>query len=238
MERVLKNKLHFFFFFFSLIAYGHIAWSYDPLQYESQQNEIPEPLKDVGIKENLGLDLSRMNLKFTDDDGKVRPLSYWLNQGRPIILSLVYFNCPSLCSLHLNGVFEGLEKLSFMPGKDYTLLALSFALGETYDLAAAKKVTYLERYKLPQESGGVHFLTGEESDVKKLAESVGFTYKWDESSKEWAHASAAILITPEGVISRYLHGVHFEPKTFRLSLVEASKGMIGDIIDQVVLFSL
>lgn len=210
--------------------------AYDPTEYESQQNEIPKELEGVGIEEKLGTDLSKLQIKLVDSAGNTKPLGAWLNKERPVILSLVYFSCPSLCNLHLNGVLDALKQLSLKAGQDYDLLAVSFDPKETPELAAAKKYTYLESYKIPQAGDGVHFLTGDENSLKILADSIGFKYKWDAKSKEWAHASAAVILTPEGVVSRYLHGVYIEPKTFRLSLVEASKGLVGDIIDSVVLF--
>lgn len=212
------------------------AQAYDPSEYESKSNDLPRQLENVGIKEQLGADLDKLGLKFTDDSGVERSLSTFLHQQRPVILSLVYFNCPSLCNLHLNGVLDALAQLSLVPGKDYDLLAVSFDPTENSDLAAAKKYTYQEKYNFPDNAKGIHFLTGNESAVKTLAESVGFTYKWDDKANEWAHASAAVLLTPKGVVSRYLHGVYFEPKTFRLSIIEASAGKVGDIIDSVMLF--
>ena len=212
------------------------AQAYDPTEYESKSNDLPRQLENVGIKEQLGVNLDQLGLSFTDDDGVQRPLSSFLHQQRPVILSLVYFNCPSLCNLHLNGVLDALAQLSLVAGKDYDLLAVSFDSKENSDLAAAKKFTYQEKYNFPDNAKGIHFLTGTEDAVKTLAESVGFTYKWDDKANEWAHASAAVLLTPAGVVSRYLHGVYFEPKTFRLSIIEASAGKVGDIIDSVMLF--
>src|SRR5690606_30189228 len=117
-------------------------------------------------------------------------------------------------------------------------VALSIDPREDSDLASAKKHTYMEEFLNSDatKAQGIHFLTGTEENIKKLAEEVGFKYKWVEENKEWAHASAAILSTPQGKISRYLHGVHFDPKTFRLSVVEASKGVIGTISDTFALF--
>lgn len=177
-----------------------------------------------------------MPVQLADEDGKVRPLKEFITHGRPTILSLVYYSCPSLCNLHLNAVLDALKQLSLVAGKDYELVAVSFDPKEKSDLAAAKKYTYQEKYNFPDDARAIHFLTGDESSLKNLADAVGFKYKWDNEAKEWAHASAAVILTPDGVVSRYLHGVYFEPKTFRLSIVEASKGMVGDVVDSVMLF--
>ena len=212
------------------------ALSYDPTQTEREQNEIPKELRNIGIDEKLGHNLKDLSIQLVDDDGTPRKFGDLLTPRRPIILSLVYFNCPSLCNLHLNGVLDSLQQISLKPGEDYEILAVSFDPQENSDLAAAKKLTYLAKYEFLKKGEGIHFLTGDENSLKTLADTIGFKYKWDETSKEWAHASAAVIITPEGTISRYLHGVYFEPKTFRLSIVEASKGLIGSVIDSVMLF--
>lgn len=222
--------------FLVLLGFFSAAKAYDPMEYESKNNDLPKQIENVGIKERLGADLNKLQISLTNEDGETKPISDYFHQQRPVILSLVYFSCPSLCNLHLNSVLDTLKQLSLVAGKDYDLLAVSFDPKETSDLAAAKKYNYQEKYDFPDNGKGIHFLTGSESAVKTLAESVGFSYKWDEKANEWAHASAAVLLTQSGVVSRYLHGVYFEPKTFRLSIIEASMGKVGDIIDSVVLF--
>lgn len=212
------------------------AFAYDPKQTESESTELPQELKDVGITEQNGARLDKLNLNLKDENGQAVTLNTYLTRGRPVILSLVYYSCPSLCNLHLNGVLDALKQLTLVPGKDYELLAVSFDPKEDSTLAAAKKVTYQEKYEFPNNAQGIHFLTGDENSVKTLADAIGFKYKWEDKTKEWAHASAAVLITPEGVVSRYLHGVYFDPKTFRLSIVETSKGMVGTISDSIMLF--
>lgn len=223
-------------FFILFFCWAPTSFSYDPLQTEREQNEVPQQLKDIGIDEKLGKNLAASQINLVDDDGSSKKLSQLLTPHRPVILSLVYFNCPSLCNLHLNGVLDSLQQLTLKPGQDYEILAISFDAKENSDLAAAKKQTYLDKYSFLQKGEGIHFLTGDENSLKTLADTIGFKYKWDETSKEWAHASAAVIITPDGVISRYLHGVYFEPKTFRLSIVEASQGLVGTIVDSVMLF--
>ncbi|MBY0383804.1 SCO family protein [bacterium] len=218
--------------FFSSLA----LFAYDPAESESLNNDLPKQIKDVGITEQLGKNLREISAEFTDETGQKQSLLKWVSPQRPTILSLVYFNCPSLCNLHLNAVLDALKQLSLVAGKDYDLLAVSFDSKETSDLAAAKKYNYQQKYQFPEEGRGIHFLTGDENSVKILADAIGFKYKWDDKAKEWAHASAAVLLTPEGQISRYLHGVYFEPKTFRLSIVEASQGKVGSVVDSIMLF--
>jgi protein SCO1/2 len=204
-------------------------------QVGAVSNEVPREFQNVGITEKNG-DTVDPTLTFTDDTGKKVVLGDYFNKKKPIILSMVYFNCPNLCNLHLNGLTDGLKQMDWTIGDKFEVLSVSIESKETPELAAAKKVSYLEEYGRKDSAPGWHFLTGEDSQIKKLASQVGFGYKWDEASKQYAHASAAIVLTPEGKISRYLHGITFEPKTLRLSMVEASHGQIGEIIDHFVLF--
>lgn len=200
-------------------------------------SEKPQELDNVGILEKNG-DQIDLDLEFTDDTGKTVKLGEYFSKNKPVILSMVYFNCPSLCNLHLNGVTEALRQLNdeWTIGDKFEFLSITIDPKEDYKLAAAKKESYIQSYGREEAAKGWHFLTGSDDQIKKLATQVGFNYKWMPDVQEYAHASAAIIITPEGKISRYLHGVGFDPNTIRLSLVEASKGLIGDIIDKFVLY--
>ncbi len=232
-RRLNKRALVFLWLFFGATPFSH---SYDPAETESLNNDLPRQIENIGITEQLGKNLRSLSTQFVDENGKSNLLDKWISPQRPTIVSLVYFNCPSLCNLHLNAVLDTLNQLSLVAGQDYELLAVSFDPKETSDLAAAKKYNYQQKYDFPENGKGIHFLTGDENSVKILADAIGFKYKWDDKAKEWAHASAAVLLTPEGQISRYLHGVYFDPKTFRLSIVEASRGLVGNIVDSVMLF--
>ena len=219
------------------VLFAGYAFAYVPKEEVGVQNELPDAVENVGIDENLNSQLPGQ-LQFKDDNGNQISLNQYLNQDKPVILSLVYYYCPSLCNLHLKGVFDVFSQMQLQPGKDFEFVAVSIDSREDSDLANAKKATYMEEFLNSDatKAQGIHFLTGTEENIKKLAQEVGFKYKWVEENKEWAHASAAIISTPQGKISRYLHGVHFEPKTFRLSVVEASKGVIGTITDSFALF--
>lgn len=234
----LRRPLNKRAFIFLWLLFGATSFvrAYDPAESESLNNDLPRQIEGIGITEQLGKNLRKLNIEFVDENDKKQSIDQWISTQRPTILSLVYFNCPSLCNLHLNAVLDTLNQLSLAAGKDYDLLAISFDPRETSDLAAAKKYNYQQKYDFPENGKGIHFLTGDENSVKNLADAVGFKYKWDDKAKEWAHASAAVLLTPEGQISRYLHGVYFDPKTFRLSIVEASRGLVGNVVDSVMLF--
>jgi protein SCO1/2 len=151
-----------------------------------------------------------------------------------VILSLVYFSCPGLCNFHLNGLTDGMKKMDWQIGDKFQVVSLSIDPREGSELASKKKETYIKLLGKPEAANGWHFLTADEPVIKKLAATVGFKYRWDEKNKEWAHASAAIIVTPDGKISRYLHGILFEPKDLKLALLEASNGKIGTLTDRLV----
>ncbi|MEQ1875926.1 MAG: SCO family protein [Bdellovibrionia bacterium] len=195
-------------------------------------NEMPPELKGIGITENLGGKVD-LDLMFTDDAGKSVRLGEYFKGNRPVLLSLVYYGCPNLCNFYLNGLMESLQNLKSVPGRDFELVMVSIDPTEDAALATAKKENYRKEYKVP---GEWHFLTGKEPAIKALAKQVGFGYRWDEESQQFAHTSAAIVVTPAGEISRYLTGIMFDSTTLRLSLVEASKNHIGTLLDKVILF--
>jgi len=203
-------------------------------QVGAVSNEVPKELENVGITEQNGAQVDP-NLAFTDDTGKKITLGDYFNKKKPILLSMVYFNCPSLCNLHLNGLNDGLKQLDWAIGDKFEVVSVTMDPREDHELAAGKKETYIKEYGREESAKGWHFLTGDNSQIKELAKQIGFGYRWDEASQQYAHSSAAIVLTPEGKISRYLHGITFDPKTVRLSMVEASSGQIGEIVDHLVL---
>jgi protein SCO1/2 len=201
-------------------------------------SEVPEELKDVGITEKIGetLDLSLM---VTTEKGEVVPLSTFFTKHKPVILSPIYFNCPGLCNFHLNGLVETLQKVDWSPMSKFEVVAFSFDANENQgsrETALKKKQNYLKLYDRKGTDEGWHFVTADAETVKKVTETVGFKFKWNETAKEWSHASAAIVISPEGKISRYLHGIMFEPRDVKLALNEAADGKVGGIVDSAMLF--
>lgn len=210
--------------------------TYTGKQAPPNSAEVPPELKGVGITQKVG-DSIDLNLQVRDEKtGELRTLGSYFHSHKPVMLSPVYFNCPGLCSFHFNGVIEGLQKVDWNPGEKFEVIAFSFDSKEQPPLGQAKKENYMKMYNRPGTENGFHFLTASEETVQKLMASVGFGFRWNEQANEWSHASAAIVITPDGKISRYLHGIAFEPKDMKLALNEASNGKIGNIIDSVVLF--
>lgn len=198
----------------------------------------PPVLKDVGIDQLLTQQVP-LDLEFKDQTGKVVKLRDYFG-NKPIILSLVYYDCPQLCNLTLNGLMNVLKTLPMKAGKDFVSLTVSFDPKEKPELAAQKRDAYLQKLANPELNGGWHFLTGEEAAIQALTRSVGFRFVWDPVSKQYAHSSALVVLTPEGKISRYFYPgdvlSNFEPRDIRFGLLDAAGGKIGSLADQVILY--
>jgi protein SCO1/2 len=203
----------------------------DPLQNIGQR---PELLKDVGIDQNLNDEIP-LDLMFRDEHGKPVELAQYFG-SKPVILTLVYYNCPMLCTQVLNGLDRALKQIPMDIGKDYNVVTVSIDPSERPVLAEAKQAMYVGMYGRPGAADGWHFLTGDEREIKQLARAVGFRYAYDAESKQFAHASAIMMLTPEGRMSRYFYGIQYSERDIRLGLVEASQGKISSPIDQVLLF--
>jgi protein SCO1 len=192
-------------------------------------------LKQVGVEQRLNNQVP-LDLTFRDESGREVKLGEYFKNDKPVLLTLVYYECPMLCSQVLNGVVGTLEAVTFTPGKEFEVVTVSFDPREGPELAAKKKETYLKRYRRENAGVGWHFLTGDEASIDALAESVGFRYVWDEESKQFAHASAIMVLTPQGRLSHYFYGIDYSPKDLRLALVEASEGKIGSPVDALILY--
>jgi len=197
-------------------------------------NMRPPGLKHVGIEQNLNEQIPS-NLTFRDETGKTVQLSDYFGK-RPMILNLVYYQCPMLCSEVLSGLTSAMRILKFDVGKDYDVLTISFDPKETPEMAAAKKAEYLKRYGRAGAAEGWHFLTGPQSSIDALTKAAGYQYEYDVNTGQYAHATAIMVLTPEGKIAQYYYGVEFAPKDLRLGLVQASQGKIGTVVDEVLLY--
>ena len=202
-----------------------------PLTAESK----PSELVGVGIDEKLGHDLD-LNLKFKDEQGQIVTLGSFFQSGVPVIISPVYFSCPGLCNFHLNGLTDGLKGMDWTIGDKFKVLSISFDSKETPDLAAKKKETYVKLYGRPGIESSWHFLTSDKETINAFTKAIGFKFHWNEKANDWAHASAAIVVSPKGVITRYLPGILFEPNDIKLAVIEGGKGQIGTFVDQLVLY--
>jgi len=222
----------------ALLAFSFLPSAHADLSNpgELAANEPVKELQGVGIDEKLG-EVLDLNLSFKDENGEAVTLAkYFHADGVPVIISPVYFSCPGLCNFHLNGLVDALKLMDWSAGQKFRVLAISFDSKEGPDVALKKKANYMKVYDRPGTEAGWSFLTADEATVKAVTSALGFKFKWSEEAKEWAHASAAIIVTPNGKISRYLPGIMFDPKDVKLALNEASSGKIGTIVDQIVLY--
>lgn len=194
----------------------------------------PVLLEDVRFDQKLDAQVPA-DLQFTDDLGNPVRLGDYFGE-RPLVLALVYFECPMLCSQVLTDLVSALGVLSFNPGTEFDVVAVSFNAKEGPGLAAAKKATYMERFGRPGTERGFHFLTGDEATIARLTETVGFRFAWDEAIKQYAHAAGLVVLTPDGRVSKYIYGLEYSPRDLRLSLVEASERKIGSAVDTILLY--
>lgn len=215
------------------VLLGLSAVAYDGKPQPLTAAEKPKEFEGIGITERLGEQVD-LNTIVQNEKGESLPLKSYFNGHQPVILSLVYYSCPGLCNFHLNGVVDTLKAMDWNVGEKFQMIALSFDSKEKSELAQTKKKSYLEIYGRPGTDSGWHFLTADENAIKTVTENVGFKFRWNETQKEWAHASAAIMLTPDGKISRYLHGIAFDAKDFKLALGEASSGKIGSIAEKLI----
>jgi protein SCO1 len=203
----------------------------------AQGNFMPPILREVAISQNLNAQIPA-DLAFRDENGNAVHLGDYFGP-RPIVLSLVYFNCPALCTEVLNGELHTMQASSLTLGKDYDAISVSFDPKDTPDLAKVKRDVYTAQYRQfgrPSAAQNWHFLTGDEASINALTKAVGFHYAYDPAINQFAHAAAIMLLTPEGRMSRYFYGIIYPVRDFRLGLVDASNGKIGTLTDQAMLF--
>ncbi|MBI5508302.1 MAG: SCO family protein [Deltaproteobacteria bacterium] len=201
----------------------------------AQSADTPPPgLEGVDIIQRLGSQVP-LELPFKDEAGREVRLQDYV-RDKPVILTLVYYECPMLCTLVLNGALRSLRALSFDVGREFEVLTVSFDPEETPALARAKKDKYLHEYGRAGAESGWHFLTGPEPSIRALTDSVGFRYRYDPAIDQYAHATAIMVLSPSGKVSHYFYGVEYPVRDLRLALVEAADEKIGDVVDKVLLY--
>jgi len=200
-----------------------------PIYGQSQ----PAILRNIGITQKMNAQVP-LDVPFYDEEGKTVTLRHYL--GKPVILALVYYQCPSLCNLVLNGIVKSARELTMTAGNDFDVVAVSFDSRETPEMAAAKKKSYVKEYNRAGTEDGWHFLTGPDASSRMLADAVGFRYSYDSMTNQFAHASGIMILTPEGRVARYFYGVDYPSRDMRLGLAEASEGRISSPAVQVLLY--
>ena len=213
---------------------------YSPKVYDPSQDAgtgLPDALQKIGIEQRLGEQLP-LDTELTDEDGQTVKLGSLFTSGRPVVLALVYYECPMLCNEVLNGLTGSLKGISLDAGKDYDVIALSFDARENEKpgLAKNKKAAYMERYGRSGSEKGWHFLTGTQASIDAVTKAAGFNYRWDEKSNQFAHAGGVMVVTPHGKMSRYFYGIDYSPRDLKLGLIESANDRVGSVTDQLLLY--
>ena len=197
---------------------------------------IPSQLEEVGVTEHLGERIPIEEFTLINEAGEKITLSDHFKKGKPVVITPIYYGCPNLCQWGLKGLVKTLKGVDWTPGDQFEIVTFSINPNEKPALASKQKAAYLESYGRPKAGTGWHFLTGEEKQVSRLAKTLGFGYKYDPKEQQYGHSAALMVLTPQGKISRYLYGIEFQPKDFRMALLEASSGKIGNVVDRFLLF--
>lgn len=195
----------------------------------------PAILQEIGVDEKLGNTIP-LDIEFINSDGNPVLLGDLIEDGKPVLLNPLYYECPVLCSLVLDAVFKVVNELAWSPGRDYTIISFSIDPRESYELAAQTKEMYLRDFSRVGTEDGWHFLTGPEESIKKLTDAVGFRYTFHEATGEYLHLASIMLISPQGVVTRYLYGAVFREFDLRNALFEAADGTIGNTLDRVLFY--
>jgi protein SCO1/2 len=225
-------------FVFGLEVHGQMASAPAAAGYKREpgtpSSTLPRALREIGFDQHLDRPVP-LDVAFRDEAGAPVRLGDYFGR-RPVVLVFAYYDCPMLCTLVVNGLSSALGVLSLDPGKDFEIVTVSFNPRDTPATARAKKAAYLERYKRAGADGGWHFLTGDQPAIDRLTKAAGFRYVWDEPTKQYAHPSGVMVLTPDGRLARYLFGIEYSPRDLRFAIVEASAGNIGSPADALLLY--
>ena len=197
-------------------------------------SSMPTALQGIGFDQNIDQHVP-LDTTFRDEAGRTVRLGDYFGK-RPVVMVFAYYDCPMLCTQVINGLSSALGVMSLNPGKDFEIVTVSFNPRDTPATAAAKKSVYLDRYKRPGATEGWHFLTGDQPQIDRLTKAAGFRYAWDADTRQYAHPSGVIVLTPDGRLARYLFGIEYGPRDLRLGVVEASAGKVGTPIDSLLLY--
>ena len=211
-----------------------VFFIFDNASAQLNQNR-PAVLNDIGVDEHLG-DKVPLDLRFANSNGDSVSIGELIESGKPVLLNPLYYECPVLCSLVLDGVFKVVRELAWTPGNDYTIITFSIDPEEGPDVAAEFKNRYISDLNRAGAGEGWHFLTGKEKSIKALTEAIGFNYKYDDRTGEYLHLASIMMISPEATITRYLYGANFREFDLRNGLYEAADGKIGSTMDRVLLY--
>jgi len=197
-------------------------------------SNVPPQFKEVTFAQRLGERLP-LDARFTDEDGRNVTLGDYFGK-KPVMLAFVYFQCPMLCPLVMNGISSALKVVPFTAGQEFDIVLVSIDPRDSSASANAKKKAHLQHWAATETAGGWHFLTGTEAEIRRVSSAAGFTYEWDPVSQQFAHVSGLLVVTPDGRLSRYFYGVEYSPKDLRLALVDSGQGRLGSVVDELLLY--
>jgi protein SCO1/2 len=195
---------------------------------------MPAVLRDIGFDQHIDQQVP-LDTLFMDESGRAVELGDYFG-ARPVVMVFAYYDCPMLCTMVINALASALDVLSLEPGKDFEIVTVSFDAHDTPATAAAKKATYIARYKKSGAAAAWHFLTGDQPSIDRLTKAAGFRYGWDQETKQFAHPAGVIVLTPDGRLARYLFGIEYGPRDLRYAIVEASSGKVGSAADSLLLY--
>jgi protein SCO1 len=218
-----------------LKLYIYIAFFLFPITLLAQFSDLPPELRDIGIEERLG-ERVPLDITFTNESGQQVTLEDFFQSGKPVIITPIYYECPMLCNLILNGLTDGMKTLSWQPGNQFEVITFSIDPNEGHELAAMKKEGYIKLLDKPNAAYGWHFLTTDQQNIDRLTDALGFKFRWSDQAQEFLHGSAIMFISPNGQITRYLYGIDYPQISLRNALFDAAEGKIGTVIDKVVLY--
>ena len=197
-------------------------------------SNVPPQFKSVTFAQRLNQQMP-LDAVLKDETGRTVKLGDYFGK-KPVVLAFVYYQCPMLCPLTLNGISSALKAVPFTPGDEFEIVVVSFDPRDTPETANAKKQAHLAHWKTADTAAGWHFLTADEASIKRLTSAAGFSYQWDETTGQFAHVSGLLTLTPEGRLARYFYGVEYSPKELRLALVESGQGRIGSAVEELLLY--
>lgn len=205
----------------------------DQTPQKLEDGQLPPMLQSVSVDEHLGRNVD-LTLNFIDETGASVPLSSFFHKGKPVLLDLIYYSCPNLCNLILNGQAQVMREIPWNPGDQYEVVTISIDPKENFELANKKKANYIQNLGRPAQ--GWHFLCDTNGDAKRLAEQIGYHYRYDAQQQQFAHPAAIFILTPEGRMARYLYGARFRPLDVRFALAEASEGRTTMTVEKILLY--
>ena len=219
----------------AMLALVAVLWCLPQETAAQPTGEMPKELEGAGVDEKLG-DILPTDIVFLDEAGNQVELGSYFDGRRPVLLNLVYHDCPMLCGLVVQGLTKALAQMEWVPGEEFDVLTVSFNAAEGPDMASAAKKHAIHMLGNPQAAAGWHFLTGSQPSIDRLTDAVGFRYRWIEDQQDFAHPSVLMFVSGERMLARYIYGIEYDPKDVRTALVEASNGTIGSTIDQLILY--